>query len=143
MRFMAIVKASKDSEAGVMPSHELLAEMGKFNEELVKAGVMLAGEGLHPSSKGARIRFSGDKRTVIDGPFAETKELIAGFWLLQVKSKDEAIAWLKRCPNPMPGEDSEIELRQVFEDADFGDEFTPELRDQEARMRELITKQKP
>lgn len=141
MRFMAIVKASKDSEAGVMPSHQLLAEMGKFNEELVKAGVLLAGEGLHPSSKGARVRFSGDKRTVIDGPFAETKELIAGFWLLQVKSKDEAIAWIKRCPNPMPGEDSDIELRQVFEAEEFGEEFTPELRAQEDRMREQIAKQ--
>src|SRR5262245_32551840 len=126
MRFMAIVKATKDSEAGVMPSEELLADMGKFNEELVKAGVMLAGEGLHPSSKGARVRFSGDKRTVIDGPFAETKELVAGFWLLQVKSKEEAIEWIKRSPNPFPGGESEIEIRQVFEAEDFGDELTPE-----------------
>ena len=134
MRFMAIVKANKDSEAGVMPSEQLLTEMGKFNEELVKAGVMLAGEGLHPSSKGARVRFSGSKRTVIDGPFPETKELVAGFWLLQVKSKEEAIEWIKRCPNPMDGE-SEIELRQVFEAEDFGAEFTPELREQEQRLR--------
>jgi hypothetical protein len=134
MRFMAIVKANQDSEAGVMPSEQLLTEMGKFNEELVKAGVMLAGEGLHPSSKGARIRFSGGKRTVIDGPFPETKDLIAGFWLLQVKSKEEAIEWIKRCPNPMEGE-SEIELRQVFEAEDFGAEFTPELREQEQRLR--------
>jgi hypothetical protein len=134
MRFMAIVKANQDSEAGVMPSEQLLTEMGKFNEELVKAGVMLAGEGLHPSSKGARVRFSGGKRTVIDGPFPETKDLVAGFWLLQVKSKEEAIEWIKRCPNPMEG-DSEIELRQVFEAEDFGAEFTPELREQEQRLR--------
>ena len=120
MRFMAIVKANKDSEAGVMPSEQLLTEMGKFNEELVKAGVMLAGEGLHPSSKGARVRFSGSKRTVIDGPFPETKDLVAGFWLLQVKSKEEAIEWIKRCPNPHEGE-SEIEIRQIFELEDFGD----------------------
>jgi len=133
MRFMVIVKANKDSEAGVMPSEQLLTEMGKFNEELVKAGVMLAGEGLQPSSKGARVRFSGAKRTVIDGPFAETKELIAGYWLWQVKSKQEAIEWVKRCPNPMKGE-SEIEIRQVFEAEDFGAEFTPELRKQEERM---------
>src|SRR5438034_5743691 len=133
MRFMVIVKATKDSEAGVMPSEQLLTEMGKFNEELVKAGVMLAGEGLQPSSKGARVKFSGSKRTVIDGPFAETKELIAGFWLWQVKSKKEAIEWVKRCPNPMKGE-SEIEIRQVFEAADFGPEFTPELRAQEERV---------
>src|SRR6188508_1726131 len=119
MRFMIIVKATKDSEAGVMPSEQLLSEMGKFNEELVKAGIMLAGEGLQPSSKGARVRFSGPKRTVIDGPFAETKELVAGFWLWQVKSKAEAIDWVKRCPNPMPGE-SEIEIRQLFEAEDFG-----------------------
>ena len=130
MRFLIIVKATKDSEAGVMPSEQLLREMGKFNEELVKAGVMLAGEGLHPSSKGARVRFSGAKRTVIDGPVAETKELIAGFWLWRVKSKEEAIEWVKRCPNPMKGE-SEIEIRQVFEAEDFGAEFTPELRQQE------------
>jgi hypothetical protein len=134
MRFMIIIKATEDSEAGVMPSEELLAAMGKFNEELVKAGVMLAGDGLHPSSKGARVQFSGDKRTVIDGPFTEAKELIAGFWLWQVKSKEEAIEWVKRCPNPMDGE-SEIEIRQVFEAEDFGDEFTPELREQEERLR--------
>lgn len=135
MRFMILVKANEDSEAGVMPSEELLAEMGKYNEELAKAGVMLAGEGLHPSSKGARVRFSGKDRSVIDGPFTEAKELIAGFWVIQVKSKEEAIEWVKRCPNPMEGE-SEIEIRQVFEDEDFGDEFTPELREQEARIRE-------
>src|ERR687892_555209 len=134
MRFMIIVKATKDSEAGVMPSEQLLAEMGRFNEELVKAGVMEAGEGLHPSSKGARVRFSGKDRTVIDGPFAEAKELIAGFWLFQVKSLEEAIEWVKRCPNPMEGE-SEIEIRQVFEAEDFGEEFTPELREQEERIR--------
>ena len=135
MRFMILVKATKNSEAGIMPSEQLLTEMGKFNEELVKAGVMLAGEGLQPSSKGARVKFSGDKRTVIDGPFAETKELIAGFWLWQVKSKEEAIEWVKRCPNPMPGTESEIEIRQVFEAEDFGAEFTPELREQEERLR--------
>lgn len=140
MRFMAIVKADKNSEAGVMPSEQLLTEMGKFNEELAKAGVLLAGEGLHPSSKGARVKFSGTKRTVIDGPFAETKELIAGFWLLQVKSKEECIEWIKRCPNPMEGE-SEIEIRQVFEAEDFGAEFTPELREQEERLREQIAAQ--
>ena len=134
MRFMVIVKANKDSESGVMPSEKLLADMGTFNEELVKAGVMLAGEGLHPSSKGARVRFSGSKRTVIDGPFAEAKELVAGFWIFQVKSKEEAIEWVKRSPNPFEGE-SEIEIRQVFEDADFGAEFTPELREQENRLR--------
>jgi hypothetical protein len=137
MRFMAIVKATKDSENGVMPSEQLLADMGKFNEELVKAGVMLAGEGLHPSSKGARIKFSGKKRTVVDGPFAETKELVAGFWLLQVRSKEEAIEWIKRAPNPHEGE-SEIEIRQVFEAEDFGPEFTPELREQEERIRSQI-----
>ncbi|SCY32160.1 Uncharacterized conserved protein [Nitrosospira sp. Nl5] len=137
MRFMVIVKADKNSEAGVMPSEKLLAEMGKYNEELAKAGVMLAGEGLHPSSKGARVRFSGDKRTVIDGPFAETKELIAGFWMFQVKSKEEAIEWVKRCPNPHEGE-SEIEIRQVFEADDFGAEFTPELREQEERIRAQV-----
>jgi hypothetical protein len=142
MRFMVLVKATKDSEAGVMPDEKLLAEMGKFNEELVKAGVMLAGEGLHPSSKGARIRFSGNKRTVIDGPFAETKELIAGFWLLQVKSKEEAIEWIKRSPNPFPGTESEIEIRQVFEAADFGAEFTPELREQEDRLRAQIAEKR-
>lgn len=137
MRFMIMIKANKDTEAGVMPSEQLLTEMGKFNEELVKAGVMLAGEGLQPSSKGARVKFSGDKRTVTDGPFAETKELIAGFWLWQVKSKEEAIEWVKRCPNPLKGE-SEIEIRQVFEASDFGAEFTPELREAEERMREQI-----
>jgi hypothetical protein len=141
MRFMIIVKATKDSEAGVMPSEQLLSEMGKFNEELVKAGVMLAGEGLHPSSKGARVKFSGAKRTVTDGPFAETKELIAGFWLWQVKSKEEAIEWVKRCPNPMKGE-SEIEIRQVFEAEDFGAEFTPELQEQEERLRAQMAKKK-
>jgi hypothetical protein len=132
---MVIVKATKDSEAGKLPSQELLAAMGQYNEELVKAGIMLAGEGLQPSSKGARVRFSGDKRTVVDGPFAETKELIAGFWLWQVKSREEAIEWVKRCPNPMPGTEAEIEIRQVFENEDFGAEFTPELREQEARIR--------
>ena len=134
MRFMIIVKATKDSEAGVMPSKELLTEMGKFNEELVKAGVMLACDGLHPSSKGARVKFSGTKRTVIDGPFSETKELTCGFWLWKVKSKEEAIEWVKRCPNPHEGE-SEIEIRQVFEAEDFCAEFTPELRKQEERLR--------
>ena len=134
MRFMVIVKATKDSEAGVMPSQQLLTEMGKFNEELAKAGVMLAGEGLHPSSKGARVKFSGDKRIVTDGPFAETKELIAGFWIWQVKSKEEAIEWVKRCPNPH-NEGGEIEIRQIFEAEDFGSEFTPELREQEERVR--------
>ena len=141
MRFMVIVKATKDSEAGVMPKEQLLAEMGKFNEELVKAGVMLAGEGLQPSSKGARVRFSGEKRTVIDGPFAETKELIAGFWLWQVKSKEEAIEWVKRCPNPHD-EETEIEIRQVFEAEDFGAEFTPELREQEERLRAQVAKKR-
>ena len=139
MRFMIIVKATKDSEAGVMPSEQLLTEMGKFNEELVNAGVMLAGEGLQPSSKGVRVKFSGSRRTVIDGPFAETKELIAGYWIWQVKSKEEAIEWVKRCPNPMPGE-SEIEIRQVFEAEDFGAEFTPELREQEERLRAQMDK---
>lgn len=132
MRFMVIVKADKDSEAGVMPTEQMLADMGNFNDELVKAGVMLAGEGLHPSSKGVRIRFSGSNRTVIDGPFAETKELIAGFWLIQVKSLDEAIEWMKRAPM---GGDTELEIRQVFEADDFGAEFTPELRAQEERQR--------
>jgi hypothetical protein len=134
MRFIVLVKATQDSEAGIMPSTELLNAMGKYNEELVKAGVMLAGEGLHPSSKGARVRFSGDKRTVIDGPFAETKELVAGFWIWNCKSLQEAIEWLKKCPNPMPGE-SDIEIRQVFEIEDFGDAATPEVRDREARLR--------
>jgi hypothetical protein len=134
MRFMAMVKATPDSEAGVLPSEELLKAMGAYNEELVKAGVMLAGEGLHPSSKGARVRFEGDQRTVIDGPFAETKELVAGFWLLECKSRDEALEWIKRCPNPMEGT-SEIELRQIFEAEDFGEAFTPELREAEERLR--------
>jgi hypothetical protein len=139
MRFMLMIKADKNTEAGVLPSTELLAAMGKYNEELVKAGVMLAGEGLQPSSKGARVKFSGKKRTVIDGPFAETKELIAGFWLIQVKSKAEAIEWVKRCPNPLEGE-AEIEIRQVFEAADFGEAFTPELREQEERLAAQIAK---
>ena len=134
MRFMILIKASKDSEAGVLPSQQLLTEMGQFNEELVKAGVMLAGEGLQPSSKGARVKFAGAKRTVVDGPFAETKELIAGFWLWQVKSIDEAIEWVKRIPNPT-GQEGEVEIRQVFEADDFGANFTPELRQQEERLR--------
>jgi hypothetical protein len=134
MRFMVIVKATNESEAGVLPTEKLFADMGKYNEELVKAGVMLAGEGLQPSSKGARVRFSGSKRTVIDGPFSETKELIAGYWLFETKSLEEAIEWVKRCPNPMPNEESVIEIRQVFESDDFGAEFTPELRAQEARV---------
>src|SRR5262245_32360413 len=134
MRVMVIVKANKDTEAGVMPSEQLLTEMGNYNEELVKAGIMLAGEGLHPSSKGARIHFSGNKRTVIEGPFAETKELIAGYWMWQVKSLQEAIDWAKRCPNPT-GEESVLEIRPVFEAEDFGEEFTPELREQEERIR--------
>ena len=137
MRFMVMVKATKDSEAGIMPTEDLLTAMGKYNEELAKAGIMLAGEGLQPSSKGARVRFSGKNRTVIDGPFAETKELVAGFWLWQCKSIDEAIEWVKRCPNPMPGE-SEIEIRQVFENEDFGAEFTPELQAQEDRIRAQV-----
>ena len=135
MRFMVTVMADENSEAGVMPSEDLLRQMGEFNEEMVKAGVMLAGEGLHPSSKGARVTFSGQERSVVDGPFAEAKELIAGYWLIQVKSLDEAIEWVKRCPNPMEGE-SEIQIRQVFEAEDFGEEFTPELREQEDRIRE-------
>src|SRR5262249_929685 len=134
MRFMVIVKADKRSEAGELPDQKLLADMGKYNEELAKAGVLLAAEGLQPSSKGARVRFSGSKRTVIDGPFTETKELIAGFWLMQVKSRDEVIEWVKRCPNPFPGTESEIEIRQVFEAPDFGDELTPELQEAEARV---------
>ena len=134
MRFMVIIKADARSEAGEMPSERLLTEMGKYNEELVRAGVLLAGEGLHPSSKGARVRFSGSKRTVVDGPFTETKELVAGFWLIQVTSKEEAIEWAKRIPNP-DGVDAEIEIRQVFEPEDFGAEFTPELREQERRLR--------
>ena len=137
MRFMVMVKATADSEAGLMPSTEMLAEMGRFNEELVKAGVMQAGEGLDPSAKGARVRFSGKNRTVIDGPFAETKELVAGFWIWRCASLQEAIDWVKRCPNPMPG-DSEIEIRQIFEAEDFGEAFTPELREQEERLRDKI-----
>jgi hypothetical protein len=140
MRVMVIIKANKESEAGVMPSEQLLTDMGNFNEELVKAGVMLAGEGLHPSSKGVRVKFSGDKRAVIDGPFSETKELIAGFWLWRVKSMAEAIEWVKRCPNPFPETESEVEIRQVFEAEDFGEEFTPELREQEDRLRAKIAK---
>jgi hypothetical protein len=138
---MVIVKANKDSEAGVMPSEQLLTEMGKYNEELVKSGVMLAGEGLHPSSKGVRVKFSGDNRTVIDGPFTETKELVAGFWLIEVKSREEAIEWVKRVPNP-EGTESEIEIRQVFEADDFGAELTPELREQEERLRAKIDQNK-
>src|SRR5262250_2097999 len=137
MKVMVIVKATKASEAGQMPSQRLLTDMGKFNEELVKAGIMLAGEGLHPSSKGARVRFSGKNRSVVDGPFAETKELVAGFWLWQCASLQEAIEWVKRCPNPMPG-DSEIEIRQIFEAEDFGEAFTPELREQEERLRKQV-----
>ncbi len=140
MRVMVIIKADKDTEAGILPDEKLLNEMGQFNEELVKAGVMLAGEGLHPSSKGKRVRFSGANRTVIDGPFAETKELIAGFWLWKVKSMEEAIEWVKRCPNPT-GVEAEVEIRQVFEAEDFGAEFTPELREQEDRLRAQIEKQ--
>jgi hypothetical protein len=138
MKFMVIVKASAASEAGAMPSEKLLAEMGNFNEELVKAGVMLAGEGLHPSNKGARIRFDGNTRTVVDGPFAETKELIAGFWMIEVSSKEEAIEWMKRCPNPHGEGEAEIEIRQIFSMEDFGCEFTPELREQEERLREQV-----
>ena len=141
MRFMVIVKATKDTEAGVMPDEKLLGDMGKFNEELVKAGVMLAGEGLHPSSKGARVKFFGTKRTVIDGPFTETKELVAGFWIWQVKSKEEALEWVRRCPNPT-GDEAEIEIRQIFEAEDFGPEFTPELQEQEARLRAQIAAKK-
>jgi hypothetical protein len=141
MRVMVIVKATKDSEAGIMPSEQLLTEMGKYNEELAKAGIMLAGEGLHPSSKSKRVRFNGTNRTVIDGPFSETKELIAGYWLWQVKSIDEAVAWVRKCPNPMPGE-SEIEIRPVFEAADFGAAYTPEVREQEDRIRAQIEKKK-
>ena len=138
MRFMILVKADRNSEAGVMPSEQLLADMGRYNEELVKAGVMQAGEGLHPSSKGARVRFSGKDRSVIDGPFAETKELVAGFWLWKCASLQEAIDWVKRCPNPMQGQ-SEIEIRQVFEAEDFGEAFTPELREQEERLRAQLS----
>jgi len=142
MRVMVMVKATKNSEAGVMPSEELLTDMGKFNEELVKAGILLAGDGLHPSSKGKRVRFSAGKKTVVDGPFAETKELVAGYWLWQVKSMEEAIEWVRRCPDPMPGEESEIEIRPVFEAEDFGKEFTPELRAQEERVRTEASRQR-
>lgn len=135
MQFMIIVKASPDSEAGVMPTEELMTAMGNYNEELAKAGILLSCDGLKPSSNGARVRFSGERRTVIDGPFAETKELIAGYWIWEVKSKAEAIEWVKRCPNPMPGTEAEIEIRPIFEAEDFGDEFTPELREQEERVR--------
>ena len=138
MRFMVLVKADKNTEAGVLPDERLLTEMGKYNEELAKAGVLLAAEGLHPSSKGARVKFSGGKWTVTDGPFAETKELIAGFWLWQVKSKKEAIEWVQRCPNPMPGSEAEIEIRQVFEAEDFGPALTPELREAEGRLRAQV-----
>ena len=141
MRVMVIVKATKNSEAGVMPSQKLLADMGKFNEELVKAGVMLAGDGLKPSSKGKRVRFSGGKRTVVDGPFAETKELVAGFWIWQVKSMEEAVEWVRRCPDPMPGEEAEIEIRPFYEADDLGKEFTPELRAREERLRAEIERQ--
>ena len=140
MRFMILLKADQNTEAGVLPSEEMLAAMTKYNEELARAGVLLAGEGLHPSSKGARVKFSGDKRTVTDGPFTEAKELIAGFWLIQVKSKEEAIEWVKRCPNPLEGE-AEIEIRQVFEAEDFGPEFTPELREAEERVRAQVAEQ--
>jgi hypothetical protein len=141
MRVVVFVKANKETEAGVMPTEQLLAEMGKFNEELVKAGIMLDGQGLHPSSKGARVKFSGTKRTVVDGPFTETKELVAGFWVWQVRSMDEALEWAKRCPNPT-GTESELEIRPVFEPEDFGAEFTPELREQEARLRSEIEAKK-
>jgi len=142
MKVMVIVKATKNSEAGVMPSEQLLTEMGKYNEELVKAGIMLGGEGLHPSAKGKRIKMSGGKRTVVDGPFKQTTELIAGYWLWQVRSMEEAIEWARRCPDPMPGEDAELEIRPVFEAEDFGKEFTPELREQEDRLRLEIERQK-
>ena len=135
MRFMIFVKATADSEAGKLPGRELLEAMIKYNEELAKAGILVSGEGLQPSSKGARVRFSGGKRTVIDGPFAETRELVAGYWLWQVKSKEEAIEWVKRCPNPMPGNEAEIEIRPIYEDEDLGEEFTPELREREERLR--------
>jgi hypothetical protein len=142
MRVMVIVKATKNSEAGIMPSEKLFADMGKFNEELVKAGIMLAGDGLKPSSKGKRVRFSAGKKTVIDGPFSETKELVAGYWIWQVKSIEEAVEWVRRCPDPMPGEESEIEIRPVFEAEDFGSELTPELREQEARLRAEVERQR-
>jgi hypothetical protein len=142
MRVMVIVKATKNSEAGVMPGEKLLGEMGKYNEELVKAGIMLAGEGLHPSSRGKRVRFAGGEKTVLDGPFAETGELIAGFWLWQVKSMDEAVEWVRRCPDPMPGEESVVEIRRIFEADDFGEELTPELRAQEKRLRSKVERQR-
>lgn len=142
MKVMVIVKATKNSEAGLMPSEKLLTEMGKYNEELVKAGIMLAGDGLHPSVKGKRIRFSGTKRTVVDGPFPETKELIAGYWVWQVRSIDEAVEWARRCPDPMPGEEAELEIRPIFEAEDFGDVLTPELRAQEERLRSEVERQK-
>jgi hypothetical protein len=138
MRFMILVKADKNSEAGVMPDHQLLADMGKYNEELAKAGIMLSGDGLQPSSKGARVRFSGKNRSVVDGPFAETKELVAGFWIWQCKSLQEAIEWVKRCPNPMPGEDSDIEIRQLFEAEDFAENFSPEARERAQRVYEQV-----
>jgi hypothetical protein len=141
MRVMIIIKATKNSEAGVMPGEELLTAMGKYNEELVKAGLMLSGEGLHPSSKGKRVRFSGGKKMVVDGPFSETKEVIAGFWIWKVKSMDEALEWVRRCPDPMPGEDAEIEIRPVFEVEDFGTEYTPELRERDDRLRAEIERQ--
>ena len=140
MRFMVMVKATKNSEAGFMPSEQLLTEMGKYNEELAKAGVMLSGDGLQPSSKGSRVRFSGKNRTVVDGPFAETKELVAGFWIWQCKSMQEAIEWVKRCPNPMPGEDSDIEIRQLFEAEDFAENFTPEARERAQRVYEQVNR---
>lgn len=142
MKVMVMVKATKNSEAGIMPSEKLLTEMGKYNEELVKAGIMLAGEGLHPTTKGKRVRFAGGKREVVDGPFAETKELIAGFWMWQVRSMDEAVEWARRCPDPMPGEEAELEIRQVFAAEDFGEELTPELRANEERLRAEVEKQK-
>ncbi len=138
MKVMVIVKATKNSEAGVMPSEQMLREMGNFNDELVKAGVMLAGDGLHPSSKGKRVQFSGGKKTVVDGPFAETKELIAGYWIWQVRSMEEALEWVRRCPDPMPGEEGELEIRPIFEAEDFGEVYTPELRAQEERQRAAI-----
>jgi hypothetical protein len=141
MRVIVMIKATKNSEAGVMPSEQLLREMGQFNEQLVKAGVMLAGEGLHPSSKGKRVRFSGGKRTVMDGPFADTRDIVAGFWIWKVKSMDEALEWVKRCPDPMPGEEAEIEIRPIFEAEDFGNELTPELRAQEERLRAEVDRQ--
>jgi len=141
MKVMVIVKATKNSEAGVMPSEKLLSDMGKYNEELVKAGIMQAGEGLHPSVKGKRIQFSGTRRTVVDGPFPETKELIAGFWMWKVKSMEEAVSWARRCPDPMPDEDAELEIRPVFEAEDFGAEFTPELRAKEDQLRAEIERQ--